>query len=414
MHSGEHEKKRTGEILDDWKKGHVFNPSDVAYLLLGTVPTHFGPNGAQGGWYASRAHQSNRGGQKGMDSKEIQAKDAHTLQHVFKMDVPSKALAGELDPGDWDGYVGGGSDARNPDLLLQGEDHDDPKAMVNMILGHTMPQIKVRNTEALIDLFMGYKEFNKASRELYHIEDDDERNREYAKLTPEAYARPDLAPLIKDLIVKLAKVEVPNQSEIGYDPYWYCKEKLLGLARKKNWSEVFSLYEHSDQAVREAVFRFYEEVKDVTSMFRMLDRETSPENLNDYLPYLLRLPASHDETVAWIEANRDRIEKIIASDRTGYYRRELTNLLGNYMDRGISQEVRVVTNMLNQSDDLGQIYTLLRALMDHKRGRDALMWITKNKAKLDSFAAKSPQDPHVGHIRSLMSILGFNYGIDDS
>jgi hypothetical protein len=65
------------------------------YLLLGTCPTHFGPNGAQGGWYNPADTWSSRGAKLGLSPEEIIAQDAAWL-YRYGFPVPASAL--ELPP----------------------------------------------------------------------------------------------------------------------------------------------------------------------------------------------------------------------------------------------------------------------------------------------------------------------------
>lgn len=153
--SGEFETKRVNAILDRINAGEVQSYNDVAYLLLGTVPVRMGPNGAEGGWYLSRDTWSTRGAQQGLSPAEIQARDAATLQRIG-LPVPPAALAGELPDDVWDNLVK--TPSRNPfgrwndpGPLFEGEDFEDPEAMVRMVATHPLSSVKDRNLEHLAE-----------------------------------------------------------------------------------------------------------------------------------------------------------------------------------------------------------------------------------------------------------------------
>lgn len=105
VYTGDYERKRVQKINESIDAG-TLDIDTIKYILLGTVPVNFGPNGAQGGWYSATDTYSNRGGRKGMSDKEIMMSDAQTLKD-HGIPVPVKALDGTMDPHDWGSWVEG-------------------------------------------------------------------------------------------------------------------------------------------------------------------------------------------------------------------------------------------------------------------------------------------------------------------
>lgn len=101
--TGEYEQERVGKIIERLESGEQLQIYDVKYLLLGTVPLNFGPNGPQGGWYNVHDYYSNRA-PRGMNPEIIMAEDARTLENMG-FDVPEAALDGMLDTHKWNQFV---------------------------------------------------------------------------------------------------------------------------------------------------------------------------------------------------------------------------------------------------------------------------------------------------------------------
>lgn len=106
--TGEHEQERIKEIQQKVNNGTA-TIDDVQYILLGTCPLRFGPNGPEGGWYNCSETMSNRGGKKGMRVEDIIKADAETLKKIG-LKVPLSALSGKLDPRDWNEWIEGKQD----------------------------------------------------------------------------------------------------------------------------------------------------------------------------------------------------------------------------------------------------------------------------------------------------------------
>ncbi len=103
--SGDYERNRLNQIKQKVLEG---NPTidDISYALMGTCPLHFGPNGAQGGWYSAKDTRNNRGGRRGMSPEEVMRKDVEIISNLG-IRLPKKALSGEMGVSDWEEYVKG-------------------------------------------------------------------------------------------------------------------------------------------------------------------------------------------------------------------------------------------------------------------------------------------------------------------
>lgn len=273
--SGSYEQKRIDQILQAWKSGEATDIRDITYLLLGTVPTNFGPNGAQGGWYNANDTGSNRGGNKAMSAKEIMQKDAHTLKNVFGFEVPKSALDGTLDPYQWNGYVNG--DPSRKEIQLDVES-DDPRKMAQLVLTHHQPSVRLRATEWLIDHYM----YSGTPKDL--MSRDDWKDQREKNIRGD-FRQKDLDKLIKDTAIKLAKSYHPKQKEgRNFDPYWHSKEKFILLAQQLGWDDVINAYEDSkDGTNREYVLRSFVEKQDADSAIKMLEKEKDPMTLSSML-----------------------------------------------------------------------------------------------------------------------------------
>lgn len=115
--SGEYERQRLSNIRAALASGRQLQIDEVTYLLLGTCPTRFGPNGAEGGWYCPADTCSCRGGRKGMTPEQVVLADAHWLRdHGFA--VPRGALTDPplIDVRTWTDWVNGPQQDFHPGL----------------------------------------------------------------------------------------------------------------------------------------------------------------------------------------------------------------------------------------------------------------------------------------------------------
>jgi hypothetical protein len=322
VHSGEYEKKRVDAILQTFNAGLVSDISDVVYILLGTVPVNFGPNGSQGGWYNVNDINSNRGGQRGMSKQEIMVKDAQTLQNVFRLSVPKIALTGTLDTHKWNDFIQG--QTIEPETEIEGENLHDVNTCVKMILKNTQPSIKLRNVNALLDLYSGYGTYRQQSKKAWAEDKTDLANQLEEKWFAGGYTQRELEPLIKKTAIELANVTHPGQKQ-RFDPYWHAKEKFIDLAAKKGWSEVLVAYETTNDITnRRHVFWGYLDNKQFNKAWGMLERANDVEELKEYLGKLFN--QDQTKTFHWIQNNEERIKNILAAGKDidgGYHNREL-------------------------------------------------------------------------------------------
>ena len=107
VQSGGFEEEAIDRVLSLISKKEYHSPSDVKYILLGTVPMRFGANGAEGGWYNADDLGASRGGMRGMTSSEMMIKDALSLSKMG-FTLPNGARDGSMRPGDWNGFVNSG------------------------------------------------------------------------------------------------------------------------------------------------------------------------------------------------------------------------------------------------------------------------------------------------------------------
>lgn len=270
VHSGEYEKERIDQLLDRINKRAYTDPRDIAYILLGTVPVHFGPNGAQGGWHS--LNDRNRGAERGMSSQEIMMQDAASLKKLG-FDIPETALNGTLPTGLFSYIIEGGfpSDRQEMELLkVNGEDFDNIDAMKNMILTHPQPSIKLRNMRLLFSQY--YKDQN----------------------------NPRLIATIRDIAIKASQMFHPRQKIISnendgdrFDPYFYIKENIILIAGRLGWSDVLKLYEKTiDHDNRNDVARNYAELGMIDDLLRMEKEDNDPKVLAGILYSLFKMNIS--------------------------------------------------------------------------------------------------------------------------
>jgi hypothetical protein len=325
--SGEYERKRVDSILKDVKTGNVHSISDVAYLLLGTVPLQMGPNGAQGGWYNAGDTGSNRGGKQQLDPRTIMMKDAETLKSQFRFAVPQKALSGQLDPHVWTNFVNGETDPKHAkETQVEGEDFDDPKSMLRSILEHPQPQIKMRNWEALQNQYTGWSRVQDDRMAVYRDEDleGEEQTKKLKQIDDKwdkgNYQNKDVLPILKNAVMGIARLPASGDR---LDPYWHLREKAIIFAAKQGWWDLVELFENAKDAVnRRYVFDMYaggifnmDHPPKLDKMFKMLENETHPEVLNNALYKLHKIGQNNDEVhkknLDWVNRHEDVIEKAI-------------------------------------------------------------------------------------------------------
>lgn len=332
VQSGAYEQGRIDDILDRINKKLYTDPGDVAYMLLGTVPVHNGPNGAQGGWY-NLTDWHNRGHQKGMSPQEIMMKDSAMLQKLG-LAVPPTALDGTMPPDVFKYVMDGGLpyissyDDRGREerkmLQIEGENFEDPEAMKNMILTHPQPSIKKRNWQVL--------------QEMWHGPWDGKSNLSRS--------------FFKDLISKFASVHHPKQEQISqtYDPYEYIKEQMIGVAMQNKWSDVIPLFEGSvDTGNRSEVARAYSELGQIDDIIRLEENEAHPKVLKQILYYLHKNKVKGSDL---IDRNPEKYRAAIQSDGSNsvddYHRKELAKSPVWVIDKSTSpEETSYIIDLMN-------------------------------------------------------------------
>ncbi len=239
--SGEYENKRIDGLLDVINQKKYHDIKDVSYILLGTVPVQVGPNGSQGGWYSVNDYH-NRGSQKGMKVVDIIKKDADTLKNKLGLDVPQGALNGTMNPHDWNNYVNGGWETGEK-TKLDFEDFDDVNVMAKVILSHKQPQIRLRNTDALLS-----------------------KARETDKYDE----------LIRNVSFELAKQK--NTDIEHFEPNWHVKEKFIDFAGRKGWDDVLIAFQNSlDRTNRRYVAWNMSQERHLPILMQMLSKEDHAE-----------------------------------------------------------------------------------------------------------------------------------------
>ncbi len=310
VHTGKYEDERMDQVLDVINNKQYTRISDVAYILLGTLPVNMGPNGAQGGWY-NLNDRGNRGSQRGMDIQDIMMRDSQSLKKLG-FDIPVSALDGTMPPDIFKYVIDGGLPykAEEAELLkLEGEDFSNLDTIRSMILGHQEPGIKNRNWEAMERIYYG------------------DARRPQTKLTPEDKEK--MKPFIKEMIESMASMYHPNQQNISetYDPYEYLKERGISFAAYEKWADTVSKFEGAiDTGNRRRVAGAYSDMGMIDDVIRLEETEDHPEPLREILSALHKAKVVGAEI---LDKNLDKYRQIIArADENsvyGYHARELSN-----------------------------------------------------------------------------------------
>jgi len=330
VHSGDYERQRVDTILQQWQSGNIHSIQDVAYLLLGTCQLRMGPNGAEGGWYASTDTRSNRGGKMGMDSQEIMKNDAKTLKNQFGFAVPTAALSGELDSYKWDQFVGGSTDINDAkETRIEGEDFDNPEVMLKMILEHPQTQIKIRNWEALEEAYRGWNRY----RQEWKAKDYDEKVTN--RWEKGEFTNSKILNYLKKAAIGLSQLNV--ESGKNKDPYWHVKEKAIIFARREGWTDVIEMFENApDHDNRRYVFEYYKgdrfgekkEKPQLDKCWEMLEKENHPNNLSGWLSFLYKQEPEKVEN--WIERNQEKLQKAMDDEYYGNQLKQVVDYIANW------------------------------------------------------------------------------------
>lgn len=368
-------------------------------LLKGIVATQFGPNGAQGGWYAP-SDTSCVGSRQGMSAEEIVAWDAHALKRLG-FDVPTLALRGKLDPYAWTQFVEGSDDInlKMRQTLLEGEDWDDVDAVIRFIFEHPVASIKQRNWNALLELWEPYYR-RIVERETAPARwDDQDWVETYKRLQEQTEARwqagelvrHDLEPIVRRTAAEIARLRNARcEQGLDFDPYYLLKEKAMTLGGRKGWPEVVMAHEQNfDPSNRKYAAWAWKEIGEnaesaelVTearnALLRMESAETHPEALGGILHSLEDLGV---DPLSVVDVSPERYAEAVSTagdgSATGYHANELKNLIESLRRRrrssrnpvrNMDEDLRRLERRAASGDDLQD----LRALSESYRRAGAV------------------------------------------
>lgn len=240
--SGEYESRRIDQLLDVINSKDYHSISDIAYILLGTVPVQIGPNGSQGGWYnATDSH--NRGHQKGLDPRSIMQRDAQTLKDKLGFDVPENALDGSLNPSRWSDFVNDDYSERNAYATkMDYENFSSPEMMAKMVLSNKQPLIRKRNADLLLRLTGSSEDIDK---------------------------------LIRNTAIELAKQKILRGKH--FDVLWHMKEMFILQAKRNGWIDVLEAFHDSPDSTNRRYVANSLKRENLDVLLKMLQRETKPE-----------------------------------------------------------------------------------------------------------------------------------------
>jgi len=146
VQSGGFEGEAIDRVLSLISKKEYHSPSDVKYILLGTVPMRFGANGAEGGWYNANDLGASRGGMRGMTSSEVMIKDALSLSKMG-FTLPNGARDGSMSPGDWNHFV-------NAVMISNRGVEGGPRSLeetARAVMAEKNPQLRTYHFEQLVE-----------------------------------------------------------------------------------------------------------------------------------------------------------------------------------------------------------------------------------------------------------------------
>jgi len=309
VHTGEYERKRIDGVLDVINQKLYASPSDIAYILQGTVPVNFGPNGAQGGWYCVHDTWNNRGGKNGLDAQHIMMSDAKTLQQKFGFTIPQKALDGSMDVHKWGFFVNGVSDP-DTDFQAENENYTNVETSKKYLSEAIEPKRKERNLSAIIKKIDFY---NKPTREKEK--------------------------LLRDLAVDIFHMYHPTIDRRKFDVYWHLKEQFILIAQRFKWWDILELYkkcyDSTNRAYVASAYRFLseegddeEKEKSKKSLLEMERKEEHPEALYGILRSIGEIGI---DVKKLYRQNKEKYDVIFRKYKDGpysYYVDNIINTLG--------------------------------------------------------------------------------------
>lgn len=304
VYTGDYERKRVEKINEAIDSGNL-DIDTIKYILLGTVPLQFGPNGSQGGWYSPTDSYSNRGGRKGMQPREIMMADAQTLKD-HGIPVPVKALDGTMDPHDWGSWVeGNGSNTtyipKNIDKYVdfhrqmteKGKYRYDDSSIRDLYHKYSPEKLDAYFDAMLADVKNLSPEEWKAK---YPYTDQDtksvlqayewgQRKQEKAKQEAVAYLTEgeseELEGILKNVFSKERRVANRNVAML----IEMCKEDMSYV---KYLHDVINLGGASDYLANEQIIKFFNLVDDVDGLKLCVQKLKDSDNQRYALSYLFQ------------------------------------------------------------------------------------------------------------------------------
>lgn len=378
--SGQYEDRRQNEIINAIRTKEIASPSDVKYLLKGTIPVHIGPNLSQGGWYSASDLSHNRGGREGLGFKDIQQADAIALSKLG-FQVPQLALDGKMDPEVWSRFIDGSSidpkdeETKFEQLKLPGENWNDLHSVINFILNNPVPEVKVRNWYVLKQMVNPFPVRKRKLDEGETYEDYYEKRQQLIdKWKNKEFLDKSKLPIIRDVCIKTSTIKHPRMK---YDPYWLLKEKAMEFAQEYNWHDVLSLFVNDrDFNVRESLINVLERSKNVDLLVQMFESEDRASNMEKIVNALNKI---YPNMQALIRDNADRIKMIIEKEKDGPYK---------YSAESLQRHLRWA---LKENNWLGKIIVGTK-LPDDPERRKYTKW--KLAPRLGSFLIGPAGAPH--------------------
>ena len=140
---------------------------------------------------------------------------------------------------------------------------------------------------------------------------------------------------MKKAVIGLAKLPSSRKQR---DPYWHVREKAIGFASQQGWEDIIKMFEKAqDSDNRKYVFYHYSgdsfgrnEEPQLDKIFKMLDRETHPENLYYFLSKLHK--HEPEKTEKWVAQHAGILEKAMQDKWHGEQLRKKVELIKNWSD----------------------------------------------------------------------------------
>jgi hypothetical protein len=359
VYTGEHERKIVDRINKSIDTGDL-DIDKIKYILLGTVPVHFGPNGSQGGWYNASDTRSNRGGNKGLTDKDIMMADAKTIKD-HGIPVPLKALDGTMDVYDWDKWIGGNGTEQgyypkdvdkyvdfSRQMTQKGKWRMDDKSLEDMYRSYDPVKLEAYFDEMLQDATklskeeweLKYPYYEKNIASVASLYERSKRKQEKARNEALEYLTegetPELSSIMKNVFSKERRVSNRNVLYL----IEMCKEDMSYV---KYLHDIINLGGSSDYLTNEAIIKFFNLIDDVDGLKLAAVKLTEPDNIRYTLSYLYEQGQS-DLALSELSKHLDNLEIV-------------NSVLGNISREYETSEIRKTT--------FGRNDKLLKAVKDN-------------------------------------------------